>query len=438
MKLETRGQSLQTLLGRVICIGTAIVLSTTTMSGCSSGGNLGPPPMPTPVVICIEAQSRELTDFDEFVGRTEPSATVEVQARVAGFLQTVEFDDGQLVAEGDLLATIEPDEYDAIHKQALANIDLWKSKLNLAETSFKRFKELLGNNSVSQAEYDESEAAVSEARSQITAAEAAAARTALDLKYTRIVAPISGRSDRAYVTPGNIVSGGLGAGTLLTRIVDDTPMYAYVDVDEQSVLSYKRRAREAGTNDSASGALKSLRIPCLLKLQDESEFVHEGYLDFAENRVDGATGTIRIRAVYENADRFLTGGLFVRVRIPKGEPYIGVLIPEQCIATDQADKIAYVVNEAGEAELRVLELGSRFGGLRSVISGIEQGELVVYQGIQKVRPGAAVAAEVTPISIDDSLLGVSSMPNSEGTAESPEPEAEIKTESETQTSSEDL
>ena len=366
------------------------------LGGCFSGSDIGKPTLPPPVVICVNAISQEVTDFDEFVGRTEPSATVEVQSRVSGFLETVDFQDGQLVAEGELLATIESDEYEAIHEQSLANIQLWKSKLKLAETSFGRFKDLLAKNSVSQAEYDESEAAVSEARSQIIAAEAAAARTDLDVKYTKILAPIAGRTDRAFVTPGNVVSGGVGAGTPLTRIVKDSPMFAYVDVDEQSVLSYKRRAREKGTGDAPGGALKSLQIPCMLRLQDEAEFTHSGYLDFAENRVDGATGTIRIRAVFENEDRFLTGGLFVRVRIPKGEPYTGVLIPEQCIATDQADKIAYVVNAKGQAELRVLELGARFDELRSVTSGITAGERVVFQGIQKVRPGLDVQAEMAP------------------------------------------
>ncbi|MEM8736665.1 MAG: efflux RND transporter periplasmic adaptor subunit, partial [Planctomycetota bacterium] len=236
------------------------------LSSCSSASNGKPQSLPAPVVICVEAQSRELTDFDEFVGRTEPSATVDVQSRVSGFLETVEFEDGQLVEKGQLLATIESVEYDAIHKQSLANIDLWKSKLSLAETTFERYKDLLAKNSVSKAEYDETEAAVKEARSQIAAAEAAAARTALDLKYTRISAPISGRTDRAYVTPGNVVNGGFGAGTLLTRIVEDTPMFAYVDVDEQSVLAYKRRVRAAGSGEDRDGSLKDLKIPCLLKL----------------------------------------------------------------------------------------------------------------------------------------------------------------------------
>lgn len=385
---------------RLFSVGSTALLAGVLL-GCGSKQNQLPGQLTKPVVICVTAGTQEVTDFDDFVGRTEPSETVDVQARVNGFLQTVDFVDGQLVSAGDVLATIEPDEYKAIHQQSLANIELWQSKLALAQTSFERFKELRKNNSVSQAEYDESEAAVQEAQSQITAANAAAARTELDVKYTNILAPISGRADRTLVTPGNVVTGGLGAGTLITRIVNDTPIFAYIDVDEQSVLHYKRLAREKGTNNSPDGALKDLSIPCFLKLQDEDEFEHEGVLDFIENQVDSGTGTIKLRGVFENTDHFLQGGLFVRVRIPKGKPYKSTLIPEQCIATDQADRIAYVVNDKNEVEIRVLELGSRIGTMRSIRKGIRAGEKVVYQGIQKVRPGMEVQAAIKELPSQD-------------------------------------
>ncbi len=386
---------------RLSVVATAGIFSPIVLLGCSSSGRVQQPNREPPVVICTPAIRQEVTDYDEFVGRTEASETVEVAARLSGYLRSVEFDDGQMVEKGDLLAKIEPDEYQAIHDQALANVDLWKSKLKLAQATLARYKELIAQDAVSQSEYDESFAAFEEAQAQVNSAEAATARTELDLKYTEIHAPISGRVDRRFITEGNMVTGGLGAGTILTRIVNDTPMHTYIDVDEQSILDYKRRMRRGGV-EPTSGSLRDLNIPCFLQLQDEEDFPHEGYLDFAENRVDASTGTIRIRAVYPNDDHLLQGGLFVRVRIPKGEPYLGVLIPEEAIALDQADRIVYVVNEKNAVERRQVELGARFGSLRSIRSGVEAGENVVYKGLQRVRPGAVVQPEMQPVSAAES------------------------------------
>ena len=243
-----------------------------------------------------------------------------------------------------------------------------------------------------------------EAQSQIDASQAAADRAALDLKYTKIYAPIAGRANRTLVTPGNMVTGGLGQGTMLTSIVTETPMFAYIDVDELALLKYKRRVQAAGGR--AEGVeLKDLNIPCFLQLQDETGYPHEGKLDFAENRIESSTGTIRLRGVFDNSDHLLEGGLFVRVKIPRGEPYEGVLIPEQCIALDQADRVAYVVNAKNEVEMRKLELGARFESMRSIRSGISAGEKVVFQGIQKVRPGMVVQPELAKAEKDSQPEG---------------------------------
>lgn len=376
------GTDMRNSISLALLIGLVVVL------GCSQPPAANNSKQP-PVVLCVDAISQELEDFDEFLGRTESSETVLVQSRVSGFLESIEFSEGEPVKEGDLLAKIESEEYNAIHKQSLANIKLWESRLELAKVTFKRYEDLLAKNSVSKSEYDESAEAVIEAQSQVEAAKAEADRTALDLKYTKILAPISGRADRALVTPGNVLTGGLGQGTTLTTIVKDTPMFAYIDVDELALLSYKRRVQEAG-GQKEGVALKDLKIPCFLQLQDETDYPHEGYLDFAGNRIESSTGTIRLRGVFANEDHLLQGGLFVRVKIPAGEAYQGTLIPEQCIALDQADRIAYVVNDKNEVEMRKLELGNKFGSMRAIRSGINPGDRVIYQGMQMVRPGLVV------------------------------------------------
>jgi RND family efflux transporter MFP subunit len=373
-------------------VSCAVVLAI--CSGCDSVE----PPQGEPAVqrvIAVRASSSEIVDYDEFIGRTEASATVEVRARVSGYLESVDFDDGGTVEAGQLLATIEPDEYQAIYQQSLSNIDLWKAKLELAQMTFARSEDLIRQNTISQAEFDEDLAAVKEAEAQIVAATADADRTALDVKYTKILAPISGRIDRAFITPGNMVTGGLGTGTLLTRIVTNQPMYAYFDVDERSLLRYLRKSKDVSTDPSESPVpLRDLKIPCFLSLQDEQDFPHVGVLDFAENRVDSATSSIRLRGLFENRDSLLQGGLFVRVRIPSSEPYQAVTIPEQCIGNDQGTRYAYVINQQGEAEQRTLELGKLQGKLRVVRRGIEAGENVVLEGIQRMRPGLKVEAEV--------------------------------------------
>jgi RND family efflux transporter MFP subunit len=356
---------------------------------------------PPPIVICQNAESQTIIDFDEYLGRTEPVETVEVRARVSGFIRSIDFKDGAMVTEGQTLATIEPDEYEAIYQQSLSRIALWESKLDLAKTIFRRAEKLIVSAAISQEEYDEDQAAVKEAESQVVAAKADAARTALDVKYTTITAPISGHIDRAFVTRGNLVTGGLGSGTLLTRIVNDTPMYAYFDVDERSCLRYIRKANALREDRKTtqeqtrtpSGPLRDLNIPCYLQLQDETEFGHSGFLDFAENRVDEATGTLRLRGIFDNENQLLRGGLFVRVRIETSQPYDATLIPEQAIGIDQGDKFAYVVGANDTVERRKLVLGDQRGSMRIITSGIQSGERVIVKGIQRVQPGMQVRTQ---------------------------------------------
>lgn len=368
--------------------------------GCNQNRPTLPQPGPAKVTL-IPAAQLELTDRDEFVGRTEASETVEVRSRVSGFIKSVDFRDGDIVTQGQQLFKIEPDTYQAIQDQSNSRIELWKSKKELAQSRLTRNERLLATNTISQDEYNETLAAVREADANIVAAEADARRTQLDLQYTDVKAEITGKIDRAFVTPGNVVTGGIGTGTLLTRIVKNAPIYAYVDVDERTFLRYARRFKSPENLEAAPAQLIPVRdrnIPVEMRLADDVGFPHKGFLDFIENRIDAATGTIRIRAVFENKNLFLTGGLFVRLRVPTSEPYQATLIPEQSIATDQSFKYCWVIGKDNLPERRELTLGQRQGEWRVIRDGVKPGEQVVFEGVQRVRAGQAVEAK--PASAD--------------------------------------
>jgi multidrug efflux system membrane fusion protein len=374
------------------------LLLTALLVGCNQNRPTLPQPGPAKVTL-IPAAQLELTDQDEFVGRTEASETVEVRSRVSGFIKSVDFRDGDIVTQGQQLFKIEPDTYQAIQDQSNSRIELWKSKKELAQSRLTRNERLLATNTISQDEYNETLAAVREADANIVAAEADARRTDLDLKYTDVKAEITGKIDRAFITPGNVVTGGIGTGTLLTRIVRNSPIYAYVDVDERTFLRYARQFNSPENPEAPPAQLIPVRdrnIPVEMQLADDVGFPHKGFLDFIENRIDAATGTIRIRAVFENKNLFLTGGLFVRLRIPTSGSYQATLIPEQSIATDQSFKYCWVIGQDNLPERRQLTLGQRQGEWRVIRDGVKPGEQVVFEGVQRVRAGQAVEAKPAP------------------------------------------
>jgi RND family efflux transporter MFP subunit len=377
---------------------------------------------PVPKVSVMEVSQQETIDYDEYIGQTEASEIVEVRARVFGYLKTIEFKDGDFVKEGQLLFTIEPDEYAAIHEQSVSRVALNEANLELRISKRKRDENLVKKGAVSVEEYEESVAAAKAAEAAIVAAKADANRTAIDLKYTEIKAPISGRIDRAFVTKGNLLTGGQGSGTLLTKIVKEQPMYVYFDVDERSLLRYMRK--RSSTRESAPGSLRELKIPCSIQLADEQDFQHHGQLDFVASTITTSTGTARLRAVFANEKRDLASGNFVRVRIPVSEPYSALLIPERALATDQSIKFVFVVGSDGTAERRAVELGAQRGEMRIVTKGLQAGERVIVKGLQRVRPGQKVEAELMPAApvansatAKDSTSKKSSIPEESSTPE---------------------
>ena len=345
---------------------------------------------PVPEVTVAVARGEEIVDFDELVGRTEPFETVEVRSRVSGFLQTVEFEDGQMVTEGQTLFRIESETYDAAHQQNLSRIAVWESKNELAQANLNRRKPLFEQKVITKEEYEEALAAVKESAASVIAAKADAARSQLDVKYTVVQAPIAGRIDRGLVTPGNLVTAGsINGGTLLTRIVKNQPMYVYFDVDEKSFLKYRTAYRASAVADAK--ATQAMKIPCAVQLANETGYPHQGVVDFVESRIDGGTGSISLRGILPNADSALIGGAFVRVQVPVSQPYQAVVIPERAIASDQGTKYVYVVGDDDVAQRQTVELGKQRGSLRVILSGLAAGQKVIVQGLQRARPGEKVS-----------------------------------------------
>ncbi|MFN5101662.1 MAG: efflux RND transporter periplasmic adaptor subunit [Planctomycetota bacterium] len=362
-------------------------------------------PVATPLKIAtVQATSKQITDYDEFVGRTGAIETVEVRARVTGYVKQIHFSDGQMVQEDDLLFSIEPDVYQAAHQQALAKIELMKARVGLAKSKLARAKSLIDVKAISQEEYEENVAALTEAQAQETSAQADSQISALDLKYTEVRSPISGRIDRALITPGNIVTGGLGTGTLLTTIVKNDPMFVYFDVDEQSVLRYQRLERQKQPEDpsktQSSNPLKSQEIPCFVQLGDEKDFPHRGKLDFLQNRIDDRTGSIKLRALLDNKDNLLKSGMFVRIRVPVSQPYDAVLVPEASIGVDQDTRYVIAIGSDKKPVRRTVELGRSIGTWRVITKGLDAGTEIVYRGLQRVRPGAEISIEQASVPLD--------------------------------------
>jgi RND family efflux transporter MFP subunit len=386
----------QSLAARLVALGVVAVTLLSAIAGCEESSSAAAQQI-VPKVTTAAVVQQETTDYDEYTGKTEASETVDIHARVFGYLKTIDFKDGAYVKEGQTLFTIEPDEYQAIHNQSLSKIDVWESKLELAKADSARRQAVSAKSpgAVSREELEQYAAAAKEAEASLKAAHADANRTEVDLKYTVVKAPISGRIDRAFVSKGTLLTGGVASGTLLTKIVDEQPMYVYFDVDERSLLRYMR---QRGTGDTP-GNISQRGIDCYLQLADEKDFPHKGKLDFIESEVSTTTGTARIRGVFENKDGSLASGLYVRVRIPASQPYQALLVPERALATDQSVKYVYVVGSDGVAKRQAVELGAQRGEMRIITSGLKAGDQVIVKGLQRVRPGQKVEATSEPAKI---------------------------------------
>lgn len=345
-----------------------------------------PPPAE---VTAAHVVSREITEWDEMTGRLEAVDVVQIRPRVSGLISEVKFTEGALVRKGQVLFRIDPRPFQATVDRLRAELDRAKARVSLATSELERARRLATENAMSLEEQERRRAAAEQASAELAATEAALRAAELDLEFTNVTSPIDGRIGRAIVTEGNLVSSGPGEATLLTTVVSLDPIYAVFDVDEQTFLRYGALAR-GGRRASA----RATGVPVRVALASGAAVEREGVMNFLDNQLDPSTGTIRARAVVRNRDGMLTPGLFVRVRVIGSDPYQGLLIQDRAVGTDLDKRFVYVVEENGTIAYRPVTLGPLVDGLRVIREGLKEGDLVVVNGLQRVRPGARVQPAV--------------------------------------------
>lgn len=361
----------------------------------AAGCNHAPPQMPalkTPEVDVAMPIYREVIDHEDFTGQTEAVMTIDIRARVTGYLKSVNFKHGAEVKKGDLLFEIDPPHYKAEHARAEGVVAQAQARLNRLKLDHARAERLFPSNTITKEQFDLVSGDLAEAEANLAAAKASLKLASVALGYCTINAPIDGRLSRPNIDPGNLVKAD-DTSLSLTRIVAQDPMWVYFDLDERTMLRLRRLSAGAKATDE--------KIPVLIGLADEEGYPHEGALDFRDNRLDPNTGTLRVRGVFPNADRFLTPGMFVRVRLPIGKPQQALLVPEQAVGTDQGQKFVYIVDNKDQITYRRVQVGKLYEGLRVISEGISPGERIVVTGVQRVMPGMKVDAKLVQAGMKD-------------------------------------
>jgi membrane fusion protein, multidrug efflux system len=370
------------------------ILATQLLTGCdnkpaaSSGPGL-------PAVTVSRPVQQKITEWDEYTGRFVAVKTVEIRARVSGFIDSIHFKDGQIVKQGDLLFIIDPRPYRLAVEQATADRDRTRAKLAIARSDVERATPLVRSQTVTEREFDTRKSTQEDASAAVLSADAALKQAQLNLEWTEVRAPIAGRISDRRVDAGNLIAGGQSGATLLTSIVSIDPIHFVFDGSEADFIHYLRLAA-AGERPSS----RDVQNPVAVRLADESDYKHLGRMDFVDNVVNAKTGTIRGRAIFENKDGFLTPGFFGRVRLFGGE-HDALLLPDSAIASDQSNKIVFTVAADDTVGVKRVELGPLVHGLRVIRSGLNAGDRVVIEGLARARPGQKVKAEDGKIEASD-------------------------------------
>ena len=384
-KRQIRGFTLRYAI--FLLLAAALALQT----GCESKQATTPAPPKVTVSLPIV---QEIIEWDEYTGRLEATENVEVRARVSGYLQSIHFTDGAIVKKGDLLFVIDPRPYQAEVDRVTAELQLAQARLELAKSDYVRAQKLLQFRAISQEEADTRAATERQAQESVEAGRANVKAAKLNVEFTRVTAPITGRISRKLVTEGNLINGGTAESTLLTTIVSMDPIYVYFEADERSYLKYARLSQN-GKGPSSRQA----KSPVYLALADEKGFPRKGYIDFVDNRLDPKTGTMAGRAVFSNSDLALTPGLFARVRLQGSTSYEAVLVPDEAIGSDQAQKFVFVMNGDNTVEYRMVQLGPLVHGFRVIREGLKIDDWLIVSGIQRAKAGLKVSPERRDISV---------------------------------------
>jgi RND family efflux transporter MFP subunit len=363
------------------------LLAAAALGACGPAEADAPQGPMTPLVEFVLPESRTITDWDEFTGRIEPVDTVDVRARVSGFLESIHFEDGQLVEQGQLLFVIDPRPFQAELDAARADLERAAAARDLARSNLEGGRRLLRSSAIAQEDVDVRNTTLAEAEAAVLAAQARVDASALDVDFTQVKAPLAGRVSDHYISVGNLISGGLPQSTLLTTIVTIDPIYCRIEADENTVLGYMRL--------NAAGRRKSSRefeTPVQVGLADERGFPHEGVIDFVDNRLDPGTATLRARARIPNPDGFLTPGMFARVRMSAEGEHEALLIPDKALQSDQTFRFVLVVDDGDVVEARQVTPGALTDdGMREIKSGLTAEDRVIVAGLFLARPGARVS-----------------------------------------------
>lgn len=361
------------------------------VGGCR--GREAPRTLPPAQVTVARPVEKDVIEWDEYTGYLEAVDFADVRARVSGFVERAPFLEGSLVQKGQLLYELDVRPFQAELDSRLADVQRAEAQVAFAQIEVSRLRQLMPAQAASPIEAQSAEAVLRQRNAELAGAKAAVELARLNVEWCHVTAPISGRVSRKSITPGNLITGGGGSATMLTTIASLDPIYCEFEVDERSALKYQRLVREKKRPSAREG-----RVPCLMQLANETNFPHQGVINFVDNRIDPTTGTIRLRGVFANPQGWLEPGFFARVRLPGSGIYRALLVPDGAVVTNQSEKSLLVAGPDDVVGVRPVKLGALFGELRAIKAGIGPDDRVIVSGMMRAQPGVKVAPHETTIS----------------------------------------